>query len=699
MNTSPRLVYVVFKTHLDIGYTDLAATVMEKYIHEFIPMAVKTAAELRQRGGKERFVWTTGSWLIHTYLKQADEQSRNDLIQAIHAGDIVWHALPFTTHTELMDTGLCEYGLSLSAGLDKQFGKTTIAAKMTDVPGHTIGLVPLLARRGVRYLHIGVNGGSKMPEVPRVFRWQAPDGSGVIVQYDQSYGETLILPGIDEALVIVNSNDNSGPPQTESILRIYADLEQQFPGAEIRASTLSDFVPVLEKADLPVVTEEIGDTWIHGIGSDPCKVARYRELLRLRKGWEAAGSLQPGAEAYERFYDELLMIPEHTWGLDMKRYLGDFKNWSVLDFHRARNADKVSLESSIPVEYEAIRQQIAGDLKFLNPDKSELWDRQRYSFFESSHREQRAYIDAAVKALPETLQKEAAAAFKAMQPERPLKPSSDHHLHPGDGFTLGPWEAVIGDSGAIVSLQGFDGKELAAPETGIGAYSYQTFSFEDYARYHQDYNRNLDTQGSWIIPDFGKPGMQYAKPRAVHARYSVHIRSITRRVMKDGYDEVEVRLQASPDVPRGAPRSLIIRYRAHKTATKLEVKLDWFDKDVTRLPEALWFSMNLNAATPGRWRFSKMGTLINPLDVVKGGNRSYHGIDWAEYRGCDAHYVITPLDSPLAAIGKPKMLQFDDRFEDPAGGIHFNLYNNIWGTNFPMWYEEDGRSRFIIEFC
>jgi hypothetical protein len=698
MNANPRLVHVVFKTHLDIGFTDLAANVTENYIREFIPKSIKTAVELRRRGGKERFVWTTGSWLIHTYLKRADEKSRDEFVRAIQAGDIVWHALPFTTHTELMDYGLCDYGLSLSAALDKRFGKTTIAAKMTDVPGHTIGLVPLLARRGIQYLHIGVNGGSHLPETPRVFRWQAVDGSEVIVQYDRSYGETLTLPGLDEALVIVNSSDNQGPPRTESILRIFEVLSKQFPGAEIRASTLSDFVPALRKAavELPVVTAEIGDTWIHGIGSDPAKVARFRELLRLRKSWAAAGALQPGSEAYQQFYDELIMIPEHTWGLDIKKYLGDYTNWSVEDFHRARRADKVSL-SSIPAEYEAVRIQTVHELETLYPGRNDLRERQGYAFFESSHREQRAYLDTAVGALPEGLKKEAAAAFKTLEPERALHTGAAAR-YPGDRFELGPWEAVIGDSGAIVSLrEKSGGRELAAPVTGIGAYSYQTFSAEDFARYHQDYNRNMDINGAWVGPDFGKPGMQHARPRAVRAFYGAHIRSITTLAQKD-YDEAEVSLQASAGDPRGAPRNLIIRYRAHKKPAKLELCLDWFDKEATRLPEALWLGINLNAAIPGQWRFSKLGALINPLDVVKGGNRSYHGIESAEYRSYDGRYVIRPLDSPLAAIGKPKMLQFDDRFEDPAGGIHFNLYNNIWGTNFPVWYGENGRSRFIIEF-
>ena len=30
------------------------------------------------------------------------------------------------------------------------------------------------------------------------------------------------------------------------------------------------------------------------------------------------------------------------------------------------------------------------------------------------------------------------------------------------------------------------------------------------------------------------------------------------------------------------------------------------------------------------------------------------------------------------------------------GGVHFCLLNNLWGTNFPMWFEEDCRFRFKI---
>jgi len=103
---------------------------------------------------------------------------------AISAGDIVWHALPFTTHSELYDADIFRFGLGLSE-LDRRFGRQTIASKMTDVPGHTRAIVPLLivgarhracpqygrgqcpaaTEAGVQFLHIGVNPASSPPDV------------------------------------------------------------------------------------------------------------------------------------------------------------------------------------------------------------------------------------------------------------------------------------------------------------------------------------------------------------------------------------------------------------------------------------------------------------------------------------------------------------------------------------------------------
>jgi hypothetical protein len=140
-------IHLIFKTHLDVGFTDFAAVVLNNYFANYIPAAMRVAKVMREAGHQERFIWTTGSFLIYEYLEQGTTAERKQMEEAITAGDIAWHALPFTTHTELMDADLFHFGLSLSAELDNRFGKHTIAAKMTDVPGHTRGIIPLLAVR------------------------------------------------------------------------------------------------------------------------------------------------------------------------------------------------------------------------------------------------------------------------------------------------------------------------------------------------------------------------------------------------------------------------------------------------------------------------------------------------------------------------------------------------------------------------
>jgi AraC-like DNA-binding protein len=135
-------VIVVFKTHLDVGFTDYAAAVLEKYRHVYIPQAAELAFAVNA-GTKRRFVWTAGSYLVHHYLSAGDvsPEHKARLEEALRLGYVRWHALACTTHTEFMDPALLRYDLSLSKQFDARFGMKTIAAKMTDVPGHTIAMI------------------------------------------------------------------------------------------------------------------------------------------------------------------------------------------------------------------------------------------------------------------------------------------------------------------------------------------------------------------------------------------------------------------------------------------------------------------------------------------------------------------------------------------------------------------------------
>src|SRR5215471_15066352 len=91
-------VLAVFKCHLDVGFTNTQTAVVHRYFHQYFPQAIRTSNELRQSGDR-RYVWTTGSWLLYEYLEQAGPQDRKRMEEAITAGDIAWHALPFSWQT------------------------------------------------------------------------------------------------------------------------------------------------------------------------------------------------------------------------------------------------------------------------------------------------------------------------------------------------------------------------------------------------------------------------------------------------------------------------------------------------------------------------------------------------------------------------------------------------------------------------
>jgi hypothetical protein len=58
-----RRVLVMFKCHFDAGFIDTQANVVHRYFSEYFPRAIEVA-RVANAGGKRRYVWTTGSWLL-----------------------------------------------------------------------------------------------------------------------------------------------------------------------------------------------------------------------------------------------------------------------------------------------------------------------------------------------------------------------------------------------------------------------------------------------------------------------------------------------------------------------------------------------------------------------------------------------------------------------------------------------------------
>ena len=168
-------IIIVFKMHFDIGYTDWAEGILQKYKGDMLRETLKQIDKTYQLPKNEQFVWTIPAWPLHYIREHCDEQYRASFEKAVRNGRITPHALPLTYETEGSDMETLVRGLSYSDNIRKEFGrKPARAAKLTDVPSHSYILPTLLKNAGVEFLHLGCNPGSVSPELPVLSFWKVP---------------------------------------------------------------------------------------------------------------------------------------------------------------------------------------------------------------------------------------------------------------------------------------------------------------------------------------------------------------------------------------------------------------------------------------------------------------------------------------------------------------------------------------------
>lgn len=329
-------VIIVFKTHFDIGYTDLAVNIVQKYRTTMIDQALKVVDQNRSLPGEQQFVWTVPGWPMKKILEDwpgQTPQRKQQVMQAFYDGRFAVHALPFTMQTEMSELETLVRGLSIAAQLTRDANlPPPRGAKMTDVPCHSWILPTLLTHAGVNFLHIGCNSGSSSPQVPELFWWQGPDGSKLLTMYTATgYGTGLIPPANwphKTWLALCMTGDNHGPPTPAEVKKMLDQARDKMPGVKVLIGQLSDFSDAIlaEKPELPVVHADMPDTWIHGVMCDPegVKLARTAapnafaaEALNTLLGiWGAKSPCTPAelSSAVNDAYEQLLLYFEHTWG-------------------------------------------------------------------------------------------------------------------------------------------------------------------------------------------------------------------------------------------------------------------------------------------------------------------------------------------------------------------------------------------------
>lgn len=675
-------VIVVSKTHLDLGFTDFAETVRKKYIDTYIPNAVELAGKLNTSKDK-KFVWTTGSWIIKEALENSNDEQKEKLVNALKKGDIVAHALPFTTHTELLDEDTFDYGLSMVDEIDRIRGKKTVSAKMTDVPGHTKAMIPILRKHGIKLLHIGVNGASAVPDVPNCFLWKHED-SEIVVVYSGDYGGEFKCDFISDILYFDHTLDNRGTPSAKDIEEKLNSIKEKYNGYEVSAGTMDDIADELWEIrnELPVLTDEIGDTWIHGSASDPYKSASLRELMQLKRQWLADGSMDRDSCEYREFSDALLCIAEHTCGMDMKKYFADYENYLKSDFIKARKKDVVKIRHifrDFPQNLFTAVSRSFGD-----------YSKGSYSVAEKSWAEQRKYIEKAVNSLSSEHKKIAEQCLANLMPTTPVEFQNDCFEN---SFDCGMWHFEINSYGGIGSLS-YNGVDIIK-KNDKPFVEYRSFGKKDYDFWLSHYARDVKKNSTWVYGDFGRPLLKYADKKYPQGRFAYT--PVKTGVLQQSENKIEICIDFKCDeklcIELGAPKLIQVVYCLNENG--LSYNVSWYGKDANRLTEALYLHL---FPISDNIKFVKLSKEIEPCKVVSKGGRKISAVEKVVLGADDKKFDFVNCHSPLVSLGSGKILEYDNKFEDvEKDGFTYILHDNVWGTNFPLWYEDNASFDFKIK--
>ena len=490
--------------------------------------------------------------------------------------------------------------------------------------------------------------------------------------------------------------DNSGPHSYEESEKLFNAYQKLFPEAtEIVASDgMDDFVlDILPYKDtLPVVTAEIGDTWIMGASADPLKMGLFRAAQRVYSTCAKENNclkLANGDEQKFKTFERLLIVAgEHTWGWNGDPLM--YKSW----------------------ENSALQHSLKNDKDFQTAALGWI--------------EQRSILRNAVAALDQT----SVLARQILEAWHDIENHNRPELDDGGGLLrdavagsesvlrCGKFQIGFGKDGSIVHLVKGQ-KVFADANHPVGKVHYQGMDSSFFKTYVKQYIAGI----SAIWPELTaeglyKPGLKSEAISSNTTLLRVRADNVTQIVLDLGMENREAHKK------RGAPEKFQVNIACEEDSIHYDLR--WFNKTATHIPETIWLShfplslADLKAKSIpesfGRVALDKLGSTIDPTDVDLGCDGMKHLTCGIHLHAVGDNGVTTfskektesikfvSLDTALVSIGVVSPVPTPLVVPNPSGGVHFALVGNIWNTNYPVWYPftngtgNSHKFRFRFEF-
>jgi len=742
--TALKEIVIVYKTHFDIGYTQLARDVCHQYRTEMADKVLEAIERNADQPKAKQFVWTLSGYPMSQILGPEQAPDRREKIsRAIRSGNLAVHALAFSMHDETFEPEDLVRSLGWSSAIAREHELPLPRdAKTTDVPGHSWILPTVLTHAGVKFFQMGGPLVNQTFSLPRLFWWEGPDGSRLLTLYHNDYGTERMPPkGWPSSawLFLHMTADNEGPPPPNVVEADLSFYKQNAPGVKIRVGKLEDFADLVlaEKPELPVIRSDIPDPWIHGILSHP-DVTRLAHNLRpsfptldalttLENAWGIyRSSIRP---ALSEAYRNSALYSEHTWGLATQHYIRQLhgqpweemlaRGWSpvyeVLEESNREHDDyivraRLAVENPLADALSSLadRVKLGGPrLVVFNPlpwPRDGLVQVNANGFpattgVRCADTQQRAWVARSDSAALEGPPKIVTFLAKDIPPmgyrtyvfeDVPAtEPAPVLMVSETSNTIESPWFKAAFDpqNGRIASLVDKRAdRELvdASAPQGFGQYFYERFGRQEV----------IDYLNTAIYPQYTAHRNIMAKGDLPESTYQ----SGLPKNLKIRFEKSHIAVSAVMfgTLPGPGPAQTVasrLTLYAGLPVADLEVRCQ---KPLDAWPEAGWLCLPFKLDQPA-FRLGKLG---GDLDFAKDIN-----VDWcnrrqlwlntgaAVYEPSGYGVGVCPLDSPLVSLGEPGLYKTGATYQPKAARLYFNLYNNQWQTNFRNWTGGDIVSR------
>ena len=349
----PITLYLLHHSHSDIGYTHHQSEVEEMH-HAFFREAVALYDKTASYPEGSRFKWNVEvCWAVESYLETCSQEEKENFIRVVQQGGI---GLDGLWANEL--TGICtpEELIQLvqrSAKIAEECGVDLRSSMITDIPGYTWSLVPVLAKSGIRYFSPGTNTFHRIGDIKdtwgdKPFYWVSKSGLDSVLTWFPARGYSWFHTGLgtgepknllteepifeyvdqlgqekypyDMSIIRYNIGSDNGPPH-KALPDIVKSWNETYISPKLSIATTAEAFSIFEDQygeALPSYAGDLTPYWEDGASSSARESAMVNEaaerLVQAQALWVLSGNKHYPFEQIEEAWKNILLFDEHTWG-------------------------------------------------------------------------------------------------------------------------------------------------------------------------------------------------------------------------------------------------------------------------------------------------------------------------------------------------------------------------------------------------